>query len=134
MTWTRPEHELAAAVLAALDARLLQDTGFSLPCLAVPDCFAEKLLANSDRWADRHVCARDLVDLAVLRARSGPVPDGTWRRVEQAYGSGVREDLRRAIVQFRELPGFAEGCLRRLAVSDPRLVEQGIERLSHDLA
>jgi len=38
-------------------------------CLSIPDCYAEKLLANSDRWADRQILSRDLMDLAALRAR-----------------------------------------------------------------
>jgi hypothetical protein len=105
-----------------------------VPCLALADCFAEKLLANSDRWADRQVCARDLIDLAVLRARSGPAPERAWRRAEAAYGNGVREDLRRAIAQFRELPGFADSCARRLDLSDRAAVDSGIELLLADSA
>lgn len=232
MTWTRPEHAVVAAVLSALDAGLLRDSGFSfgggtrivlefdeyrlsrdvdflgsdragyarlrslvrlegaralfvaeppggltelradqygirfavrgtspesdikvefvvegrielepavqpawspVPCLALPDCFAEKLLANSDRWADRSVCARDLVDLAVLRDRTGPVPEGAWRRAERAYGVGVRDDLRRALAQFRDLPGFGAGCIRRLALSDTTTLHSGIALLSREL-
>lgn len=105
-----------------------------VPCLASADCFAEKLLANSDRWADRQTCARDLIDLAVLRARGGPMPESAWRRTEAAYGKGVRDDLKHAITQFRELPGFAASCARRLDVSDQPAVDRGVELLLADLA
>ena len=36
-------------------------------CLSLSDCFTAKLLANSDRFMDDSVEARDLIDLAVLR-------------------------------------------------------------------
>ena len=104
-----------------------------VPCLTVEDCFTEKLLANSDRWADRHVCARDLLDLSVLRALAGPVPKGAWQRAEKAYGEGVRDDLRKALDQCRDLPGFLAGCLTRLDLSDPVLVERGLGLLGEDL-
>ena len=46
-------------------------------CLVVADCYAEKILANSDRWADRQFLSRDLIDLAVLRCGIGPIPAGS---------------------------------------------------------
>lgn len=104
-----------------------------VPCLSIEDCFAEKLLANSDRWADRHVCARDLLDLSVLRAVVGPIPKDAWRRTEKAYGEGIRDDLRKALDQARDLPGFLAGCLARLDLSDPAAVERGLGLLREDL-
>ncbi len=102
-------------------------------CLSIEDCFAEKLLANSDRWADRHVCSRDLLDLSVLRAVSGPIPPGALQRAEKAYGSGIREDLRKALDRFRDLSGFAAGCFTRLSLTDTAAVDRGLDLLREDL-
>lgn len=38
-----------------------------IACLSINDCFTSKLLANSDRFMDDSVLARDLIDLAVMR-------------------------------------------------------------------
>ena len=104
-----------------------------VPCLSIEDCFAEKLLANSDRWADRHVCARDLIDLSILRARSAAIPPDLWRRVEKAYGQSVRDDLRKALDQFRDQEGFDKMCVTRLDVSDLPALTRGLDLLRHDL-
>ena len=45
----------------------------SVPWATLADCFAEKLLANSDRWADDAFLSRDLIDLAALRRHVGPI-------------------------------------------------------------
>ena len=105
-----------------------------VPCLSLEDCFTEKLLANSDRWADRHVCSRDLVDLSVLRVAVGPIPGGARQRAEKAYGPGIRDDLRKALEQCRDLPDVLAGCLARLDVSDSAVVEKGLELLREDLS
>ncbi len=68
----------------------------TVPLLSMADAFAEKLLANSDRWADRDDLARDLVDLAVLRMAHGPIPETAWAATERAYRSGPITDLRKA--------------------------------------
>lgn len=52
-----------------------------LPCLGMEDCCAEKLLANSDRWADPEVLSRDLIDLAMLADARGPIPEAVTRAV-----------------------------------------------------
>lgn len=41
-----------------------------VPCLSLNDCFTSKLLSNSDRYMDKSVKSRDLIDLAVLRLQS----------------------------------------------------------------
>jgi hypothetical protein len=69
-------------------------------CLAIPDCYAEKLLANCDRWADSDSLFRDLVDLAALRAAHGPIPDRAWHAAESAYKSAPREALKKAALAY----------------------------------
>lgn len=72
-----------------------------LPCLSARDCYAEKLLACSDRGGDPSTLFRDLVDLAILRERWGPIPGPAWSLAEGAYGASIRRDLGLAIQRFR---------------------------------
>lgn len=103
------------------------------PCLSLVDCFAEKLLANSDRWPDRDTLARDVIDLAVLRGQHGRIPEAAWRAAEGAYGSAPREDLRKAIAAFRADERFRERCFAGLQIRDPDPVLAGVELLHGDL-
>ncbi len=102
-------------------------------CLSITDCFSVKLLANSDRWADRQVLARDLIDLAALRRELGPVPKQAWSKAERAYKAAVRKDLRKAIAQFSEDAGFRKRCFEGLKIEKPSLILEGLSLLTDDL-
>lgn len=105
-----------------------------VPLLSIPDLFAEKLLANSDRGLDHDGLARDLVDLAVLRRAHGPVPDAVWVAVERAYRAGPRKDLRTVAEHFLADPAYQQRCLGGLGVEgDPELVVEGVGALLADL-
>lgn len=80
----------------------------SVPLLSIADAFAEKLLANSDRWADRDDLARDLVDFAVLRVAHGPIPEAAWVAAERAYRAGPVGDLRKAAERFLAEPEYQQ--------------------------
>jgi hypothetical protein len=105
------------------EARIGLDAGVRLPwspvdCLSVEDCFAEKLLANSDRWADHQILSRDLIDLAALRAWIGPIPEPAWNKVRAAYQRGPEEDLRKALAEFERDPARQRHCFDGLQVED----------------
>lgn len=94
-------------------------------------CFAEKLLANSDRGRDRSTLSRDLVDLAAMTA--------TWdvRHLESAradaervYGAAVRRDLVAALEQRRD-PEHRRRCIAELGVDAPRVLARGIRQLEN---
>lgn len=101
-------------------------------CLSLVDCYAEKLLANSDRWADRQVFSRDLIDLAALRARVGPIPEPAWSKAEAAYRSAPRTDLRKALSVFAEDSGYRHRCLEGLRIEEPSLILNGLSLLGQD--
>ena len=105
----------------------------AVPCLSVRDCYAEKLLACSDRGADPSSLFRDLIDLAVLRERWGAIPASAWTLAEGAYGAAVRRDLERTIQRFRADPAARARALAGLRVDDEPLVLRGVEALSRDL-
>jgi hypothetical protein len=104
-----------------------------VPLLAIADAFAEKLLANSDRWADRDDLARDLVDLAVLRVAHGPIPEAAWSATARAYRSGPVDDLRKAAVRFLAEPEYQQRCFAGLEVEGTEDVLRGVHALLLDL-
>jgi hypothetical protein len=102
-------------------------------CLPLTDCYAEKLLANSDRWADRQVLSRDLIDLSALRMRCGAIPEPAWRKVDTAYRSASRTDLQKALSAFLEDSRHQEDCFRGLQIEDPGSILEGVERLLREI-
>lgn len=105
----------------------------ALPLLSVADAFAEKLLANSDRWGDRDELSRDLMDLAILRVAHGPVPESAWIAAEGAYRTAPAEDLRKAGERFLGEPAYQERCFAGLDVDRREDVLEGVSALLSDL-
>ena len=100
--------------------------GVPVECLALADVYAEKLLANSDRWADRQVLSRDLLDLAALRHWRGPVPPEAWDAAAKAYRSAPRDDLRKAITAFLSDPAYQRRCFDGLGIDVPAPILEGL--------
>jgi hypothetical protein len=65
--------------------------GLPVPCLVREDLYAEKLLANVDRYLDKSSLARDILDLLVMEQRWGPIPTESWKKAEGAYGAAVKK-------------------------------------------
>ena len=125
--------ELIREARIDLDPRARPDWS-PVDCLSISDCYAEKLLANSDRWADAQVLSRDVIDLGALRRRTGPVPDEAWRKVEQAYKSAAREDLSKAATAFLGDASHQRRCAEGLHLDNPAEIRAGMEDLLRDLA
>ena len=105
----------------------------SVPMLSVVDAFAEKLLANCDRWADRDDLSRDLMDLAILRVSHGPVPQSAWDATAKAYRAAPLQDLRKAAERFLADPQYQQRCFAGLDVQAVDLVLSGVSSLLLDL-
>ena len=88
-----------------------------VPVLARTDLFAEKLLANCDRWADRSTFARDILDLLVMSAHWGPIPAEALEITEKAYGPAVRSAFERAARALADDPAYLARCFDALSVS-----------------
>ena len=89
-----------------------------VPCLSINDCFTAKLLANSDRYMDDSIEARDLIDLAVLRLQS-PIPQSAIDKAENAYE--VMRPLKETVQRFQEKPNFRDRCFSALQVDDSQI-------------
>jgi len=89
-----------------------------VPVLDRASQIAEKLLANSDRGADRSVCSRDAIDLIMMFHHWGEPAASVWEQTELAYGQAIRTDLEKAMNTLREAPPWLEECLTRLHVKE----------------
>lgn len=102
-----------------------------VPCLNQIDIFAEKLLANADRWPSELVNSRDLIDLAMLRLAS-PIPQTAIDKAESAYQ--VIEPFKRAIQYFQEHPEYRQRCYGALSIETPDKIINGIDLLANDFS
>lgn len=107
--------------------------GIPVPTLCQVDMFAEKLLANTDRWADRSTTNRDIIDLAMMIHHWGPIPQAAWLKVEDAYGASARRAFGKAQELLSDEAHLAE-CLRKMSMDarladDIRLALRGCETM-----
>jgi hypothetical protein len=100
-----------------------------VPCLNLTDSFAEKLLSNADRWADRSSEFRDLIDLSILRFHS-EIPSRSVEKADAAYP--VIKPLEKAIRFFQSEPAYRNKCFSALQVKDRAKIIDGLDRLASD--
>lgn len=100
-----------------------QVEGIPVPCLSRNDLYTEKLLANADRWADRSTLSRDIIDLAMMIHRWGPLPEAALRKAQEAYGETVMRSLEKATKHMREHPERLKECIRELAIDEKAAAE-----------
>ena len=78
--------------------------GIPVMCLTKIDLFAEKLLANADRYADKSVMSRDLIDLLMMERHWGKIPDEAMAKAVKAYGKSIGNGLDKAKDLLRNDP------------------------------
>lgn len=88
---------------------------FPIPVLSRIDMYAEKLLANTDRWADRSTHSRDLIDLGMMVHHWGAIPPEAWLKAEAAYGDSVLRAYNAARQQMAQA-GHLTHCLSQMAM------------------
>lgn len=101
-------------------------------CLSINDCFTSKLLANADRYADRSVHCRDLIDLAFLRNERS-IPPLSIEKAEAAYR--VMTPLKTALIKFQANAELRSNCYQNLTILEifhSKLID-GIDLLAIDL-
>lgn len=108
--------EARIALAGHMDAQL------GVPVLSRGCMYAEKLLANADRWNDTSVLNRDLIDLSMMIARWGPIPDDAWRIAAEAYGDSARMAYAEAVRRVRN-PDWLAQCMAGMAM-DPALRDE----------
>lgn len=105
--------------------------GFDVPCLSHADCFAEKLLANADRWRDDAVLSRDIIDLAFMVegwSRAEALAGATLAR--GAYGSLVDRSLTEAAQRLLDDAAHRKRCIAALRVVNVKSLIAGLRKLA----
>lgn len=110
---------------------LFPDWNKELASLNIRDRYVLKLMANSDRYLDKSVYSRDLIDLTMLR-NNYPLPSGAILTAEAIYG--VTEQLVEAITLFQKDSEYRENCYRQLQIEEPYKIINGLDLLAQDLA
>jgi hypothetical protein len=86
-------------------------------CLTRSDSFAEKLLANADRYGDRSVMSRDIIDLLMMQQHWGSIPDTAWQKVGAAYGESARRAYDAAKQMLRDA-AYLSRCTGAMGISE----------------
>ena len=103
----------------------------SVPCLSRGSCFAEKLLANDDRWGDEAALSRDVIDLAfmiegwdVTTALEGCVA------ARNAYGDSVVASAKAAAQKLIEKKDYLKKCIAGLRVTHTDTLRSGLKKIA----
>lgn len=107
------------------------DPVFGVPTLSREDMYAEKLLANADRFGDVSVASRDAIDLAMLIEHWGAVPDQAWAKARRAYGQSIDTSYMTAIDLVGD-QAYLASCLNKMHM-DPAMLERIPELLRSSL-
>jgi len=83
------------------------------------DLMASKLLANSDRWNDRAIFSRDIIDLVMLNPSKEEL-NNALQKAYLAYGDSIHRDIHKAINALLSNEGRLEGCIKMLKIDLPK--------------
>ena len=95
------------------------DARFPVPVLSRTDLWAQKLMANADRAADKHTFSRDILDLGMMLHAWGPLPNEAFQKAQAAYGRSVVRGFHHAMRMIAD-PAHLRLCLDKLCI-DPEL-------------
>lgn len=89
-----------------------------VPCLTKDDLFAEKLLANADRYNEKSCMSRDMIDLLVMEHNWGQIPQVAIDKAVNAYGNAIAYALERAKNLLRADDQYLESCLKAMGINE----------------
>jgi hypothetical protein len=116
---------------ARIQAKGARVKNIPVPVLDHVSCFAEKWLANTDRWNDTAVLSRDAFDLAfMLRAWTIDEARAGAELAIHAYGDAVRRAARGASAKLLEDVKYRKNCMEQLAVADSKGLGSGLKLLA----
>lgn len=98
-----------------LKGELSADLG--VPVLAREDMFAEKLLANADRYLDSAVASRDIIDLAMMIDGWGAIPTAAWEKARGAYGCTIDKAYEGAVNKIRDRD-YLLSCIKKMDMEE----------------
>lgn len=105
--------------------------GLQVPCLSEVSCFAEKFLANDDRWNDEAVLSRDVIDLAFMIEGWGWAVASEGCAVARiAYGDSVETSARAAARKLIEKKNYLRKCVAGLRVTRTDKLASGLKKMA----
>mgnify|MGYP003647721203 CR=1 FL=1 len=87
-----------------------------IPLITRNDAYATKLLANADRWGDRAVLSRDILDIAAMINGWGAIPTEAEKKAVMAYGDSVLEALMSGANCLLCNASYRQKCFRGLQI------------------
>jgi hypothetical protein len=121
-----------------LEARIqvasMKVRGIPVPALDRVSSFAEKWLANADRWSDTAVLSRDAIDLAFM-LMAWDIKDAVAgaEMAAGAYGNAVARAARAASTKLLEHSAYRKQCLENLAITDAKRLISGLRMFARVL-
>ncbi|MFM9971759.1 MAG: nucleotidyl transferase AbiEii/AbiGii toxin family protein [Burkholderiales bacterium] len=113
---------------ARIQVQSMRLKNIGVPVLDQISCFAEKWLANADRWNDTAVLSRDVIDLAhMLAAWDIENAVAGAKRAMTAYGSAITRAARMASTKLIENAKYRRQCMEDLAITDAKLLTSGLK-------
>lgn len=104
---------------------------FPIAVLTPASCFAEKFLANADRWNDESFLGRDVIDLAFMILAWSPADaKAGFVQAREAYGKAASDALTKAVRAMSERKDYMKHCAAGLGIEDMRSLAQGLLKLS----
>ena len=115
---------------------LTADAVDTIPVLSLDrvSCFAEKLLANADRWSDKSVMSRDVIDIAFMVSHWGAIPQDAFVLAERAYGDIIRKNLISAASSLLSDGLYRERCMETMNIFDKERLQVGLEMAARQLS
>jgi hypothetical protein len=102
-----------------------------VPCLDKVSCFAEKFLANDDRWNDEAALSRDAIDLAFMIEGWGPAAALEGRTLARgAYGDSVEASAQAAARNLIRKKDYFRKCVAGLRVTRTATLASGLKKLA----
>lgn len=98
-----------------------------IPSLDRVSCFAEKLLANADRWSDKSVMSRDVIDIAFMVSHWGDVPQEAFELAESAYGNIIRKNMMNAVSLLKSDDAYCKRCIEAMDIFDKERLKAGLD-------
>jgi hypothetical protein len=108
----------------------------TIPILSLDrvSCFAEKLLANADRWSDKSVLNRDVIDIAFMVSHWGTIPQEAFVLAESAYGDIIRKNLIYAASNLLDDDTYRGRCIETMDIFDKERLQTGLEMVVRHLS
>ncbi len=105
--------------------------GLGVPCLDTDSCFAEKFLANSDRWNDESFLSRDVVDLAFMIEGWGRASFLRGLAVARsAYGESTAAAARFAAKKLLGEKDYFKRCVQGLRLTHTGTLTAGLKKIA----